>query len=628
MMIALFGGVTFFMNSGSFRMAFMKGVLGFSLVALIIPELLGYFNLISFRGVMLSWAIVDLLLVAFLIRTKRWTHWLSIKSRMAALWNSLPGLQRYLIGFVLLVILLTLAQGIIYPTNNWDSMSYHMARIVHWIQNGNLDHYITPHYSQLISPPFAELMVMQVNLLAGNDYFSNTVQWFFLVAALVPISLIAKQLGMDRKGQLLAMLVMITLPEVLLLASSTHTELVASFFIASAIYLMHLSVVKNTRNSFVFLGLALGLAVATKSTAYIYVAPFMVVGLVVFFYRIVTQKARFQTVGSSLLIALFVLPNVGHFVRNYTLNHSVFGTNEAIHNYYVNEAHSLPFLISNISRNMSLQFGVPKVAPVVYNTVAALHDRMGVDVNQPEITSHVYTVDPLATHENNGANLYHTILLLFSLLYIVINWKKQHPLLLVYAACIVLSFLLFCWYLKWQPWAKLHVPFYILYAVVIAQFLRAIKWPWLRSVLSVGLMVTGLLYVLFNFSRPFITWTPFTSEIRMTDTRYEKYFSRFPEFYPDYNRVNELIKGGNFNNIGLLLTYHEMEYQLFTDVYRSERKSIHLKGHDITANLEQKPMEIDVLVSTTCQDQIEVNGKTFRNITPENNGHLSLYLPE
>ena len=41
--------------------------------------------------------------------------------------------------FIALIIFVT---GCLYPPNTWDSLTYHLPRIEHWIQNKNLGFYI------------------------------------------------------------------------------------------------------------------------------------------------------------------------------------------------------------------------------------------------------------------------------------------------------------------------------------------------------------------------------------------------------------------------------------------------------------------------------------------------------
>ena len=55
-----------------------------------------------------------------------------------------------------------LALSAISITSNWDSMTYHMPRVMHWIQNKSVDFYATSEVRQITSPPLAEYMIMHV----------------------------------------------------------------------------------------------------------------------------------------------------------------------------------------------------------------------------------------------------------------------------------------------------------------------------------------------------------------------------------------------------------------------------------------------------------------------------------
>ena len=196
----------------------------------------------------------------------------------------------------------------------------------------------------------------------------------------------------------------------------------------------------------------------------------------------------------------------------------------------------------------------------------------------------------------------------------------------VYWMAIVLSFVLFCFYLKWQPWAKLHVPFFIFYSVVLAHFLMEVfKNKLFYALLMGGFMIFAVLTLLFNYSRPFITCPPYTSTIKMTDGRYMKYFSRKPEYYHDYKVVYDRINELKIKNVGLMMGNYDMEYQLFIDAYRSDVTPVHLNSCEISAAIPVKD-STDCIVSAIAEDSIVYNDETYYNFTPENEGKLYLFL--
>ena len=104
-------------------------------------------------------------------------------------------------AYVLIIftfLFLLFLQGILYPPNNWDSLTYHMSRIMYWIGNESVNHFPSHVLRHLYQPPFTEYVIMNINLLNGNDYFSNSVQWLFLVFSIFPFWLILGKFKISR----------------------------------------------------------------------------------------------------------------------------------------------------------------------------------------------------------------------------------------------------------------------------------------------------------------------------------------------------------------------------------------------------------------------------------------------
>ncbi len=626
LLFGLLGLIVLNYSDQNIRYSILKSILVFSVSILGFTEILSLFKSLNYINLVICWSVFDVMLLYFILKKKSFKNIATFRVRLLGVVKSLNSFERFLVGFSVFIIVGVFFQGIIYPTNNWDSMAYHMARIVHWIQNESLEHYRTPVYSQLISPPFAEEVILNVNLLFRGDFFSNCVQLFYLIGTIISVSLVAKELGLNRFGQILSSFILICIPEVILLGSSTHTELVLSFFMVSSIYFIIKNLKRQSFNSFLFLGLALGLSTATKSTAYLYLSPFVLTWILLSLYRNWKNPIGLRLVYSIVVIVGFVLVNSGHYSRNYTLTSSVIGISSDIKNIYVNEEFSLEVTASNLIRNVSSQFGVPKVAPVAKSAAVGFHDFIGEDINNSKTTYSNFEIDPLATHENNGANPYHTILMILSSVWIMICFRKIDKRVLLLWIVTMVSFLLFCFYLKWQPWVKLHAPFFVFYSVVMAHFLiSVIKKEFVHYVIVLGFMLNALLILLFNYSRPFISLPPYTSEININDQRSAKYYSRFVEYQSDYENILEQLKARKFKNIGLLFGVYDMEYQLFRDVYTSDINPVHINACSISESItELSP--VDCVVSTMEKDVIEYNGENYYNTTKEGDGYLYLFL--
>lgn len=133
------------------------------------------------------------------------------------------------------------------PPNTWDSMTYHMSRVAHWIQNHSVAHYPTYNLPQLFHPPFAEFAIMHLQILSGSDRFANFVQWFSMIGSIIGVSLIAKELNADLRGQVLAAVFCATIPMGILQASSTQNDYVVAFWLVCLAYFVLLAI-KEKKN--------------------------------------------------------------------------------------------------------------------------------------------------------------------------------------------------------------------------------------------------------------------------------------------------------------------------------------------------------------------------------------------
>ncbi len=161
------------------------------------------------------------------------------------------------------------------PPNTWDSMTYHMPRVSHWIQNESVAFYPTNIIRQLHQPPWAEYAILHLQLLSGGDAFANMVSWFSMIGSTIAVSLIAQQLGADLRGQAFAAIIAVTIPIGILEASGTQNDYVVSFWLACCIYYLLAYRARPSWSNALIAGASLGLALLTKGTAYVFVFPFL-----------------------------------------------------------------------------------------------------------------------------------------------------------------------------------------------------------------------------------------------------------------------------------------------------------------------------------------------------------------
>src|SRR5947207_2127480 len=150
-------------------------------------------------------------------------------------WPALPKLTRPEKVLVLAVAGLMLAElvvALVSPPNNYDSQTYHLPKIEHWVVQRDVDFFPTRIHRQVTIAPGAEYLLLHLRLLTGGDGLYNLLQWCAGVGCVLAASRIAKQLGGDRRAQLITALVAGTTPILALEASSTQTDLVVAGWVA------------------------------------------------------------------------------------------------------------------------------------------------------------------------------------------------------------------------------------------------------------------------------------------------------------------------------------------------------------------------------------------------------------
>ncbi|NJK35143.1 MAG: hypothetical protein HC919_09410 [Oscillatoriales cyanobacterium SM2_2_1] len=287
-------------------------------------------------------------------------------------------LSVYVFWAIASVLFITLATALIAPPDNWDSMTYHMSRVMHWMQNRSVEHYPTHILRQVSLPPGAGYLVMHLQFLAGGDYLANLVQWLAYFGCILVTTLIVQRLiGSDQQEyEWLGGLITASIPMAILQSTTTQTDLAVSYWLVCFLYFI---IRTNTykRSDLIWIGLTLGLAILTKPTAYVFGLP----TFCLFLLRLIKDKlpsfktkiANF-TVFATLTLAI-PLP---YFLRNYQLFSNPVGTDYSTRNEIFGVVPFLSNLVRLIAINLPFQ---------PWSALEWLHSNLlQIDINDPRIT--------------------------------------------------------------------------------------------------------------------------------------------------------------------------------------------------------------------------------------------------
>ena len=526
------------------RAGFLAGAVTWGLTATAITEVLSLFRLITFGWLLTLW-VVALLLSAVICAA------VSTRERLTALLErpSVPRLEFWCVAAVATLAAIVGLLAFLAPPNTPDAMAYHMPRVMHWIQNQTVDHYPTNILRQIVRPPWSGFAIMQFQVLTGGDQMANLVQWFSMIGSVIGVSLIAGHLGADTRGQLLAALIAATIPMGILQASSTQNDYVTTFWLVCLTHYVFRFNLQPCRLHALGVGASLALALLTKGTAYLYALP-----LLAWCTLSAIRTLRWRMWRPLLVIAgIVVTVNLGHASRNFDLSGNPLGTTDE-DRYFVSEVVGVRPTVSNVIRNMSLHVGTPseRVNGWIYRGIKSIHVRLlGMPVSDPRITADEFYQRPFAQDEDSAGNPIHLGLLMAALaLLFAPRGERTTRDLAAYATVLMVAFLIFCSYLKWNPWnSRLHLTLFVLWSPLIAVVLLKKTSDRIAFWTGALLMTSSTLYVFRNETRPLIGIGPKSTVFNTS--RVDQVFEQFADVQPAYLDAARVLAVQGCADVGL-----------------------------------------------------------------------------
>lgn len=628
----------------------MRTVLAFALTLAFVTEALSIFKLISALSVAICWSVITMAGIIYLAgkREQLLQFTGGLKAQLRQTYRQFTLFERLLVGAIGVLFLLEFVQGLIYPPNNFDSLTYHLSRIVSWISHHSVAPYPTYIPRQLYQPPLAEYFILNLNLLSHSDYFSATVQFSFQLFCLVAIVAIARQLGLNRFQQVMAFVLSATIPEVVLQSTSTQNDLVVSFFVLSAFYFCIRSIKGQHTSSYLFLGLSTGLGIFTKGTAYIFIAPILILfGIAVLKETFSTKQYKKLGFAVAMVALLPLLINVSQYHRNYSYSGNMLGVDQHESSLYGVTRMNPKLFICNTAKNIDLNMGFLCVPRITYGAGKVVHkifNSTGVNINEPTITYPFTQLSGIpgdqtyfsglmvATEEDYGSNFISLILIWISLCIIAWGYIEKRigsTVTTLLVVTVIVEGILFCGYLKWQPWGtRLQTPMFLLSTPLICCATVLSKWfTKVVKVLVPLLVAYAFILVIFNFIRPLIS-VPKVFHGFLITSRGNVFYPRSMKLFfedgapsagPEYNAINADIKKSNYKNLGLILPDEGREYPLFEDCYTRELNPVHILVTNYTKNNTGYNDDVECILSTTMhQPFIDYKGKRFFNQNPKN----------
>lgn len=619
----------------SFRNSLLITTILMSVIVLLATEFLSVFHLINELSITIFWlsfSAVTLFLLVYTSRRKKNVIGV-FRSALTGFKNSNTFFDYLIICLILAIFILIFITGISSAPNNWDSMTYHLGRIIHWIQNQSLAPFATHIERQLFQPPLAEIFIVHLQLLTKSDLFAFLVQFYAMIGSIVAASLITLKLGGSYRAQLLSALFVATIPMGILQTSSTQNDYVVSFFIISFVYFLIVYIKDQTWYSIILSGTSLGLAICTKQTSILFAIPFLLLLTPLVYKWIIARDynaiKKFLLLGIASAITGIILP-LGYFIRNYQVWHDILGR----------PASSGPLQGTGLSLDglfltMVAHIGnhIPAVGPLYTIFYELLESIIGLfDLSLANLSSPYgsFAFPPLLfPHEDLTGNPFSLLLIIASIIVIVVKYRdtRTTQMNILYIICCIFCFIAFSAVIAWQPWSsRLMLPLFILFAplvgIVLSKFVT--KRGFIVAI-TLLMVISATPYLFLNESRPLMHYDVLgiqTTGIAKIIPEYKQnkefsiiYSNRTQDYFrnklfaenkktilQDHLNVMEYIISNNISKVGLIFGENDWEYPLWAIARYEMSHPIHVEHVNVrgqSASFENKRFIPEIIITTS-----------------------------
>lgn len=549
--------------------AYIYAVTFWTLYCYIITEGLSFLQLLTRGGLLIAWGILDICLLTLLVIKIRRENLsvTQIKDECLQLLHS-----KIVICFLIYAVVMVVCAFILIPYN-WDSMTYHCARLFHWAQNKSVAHYATGNSRQISSPVLAAFINVNVYILTkSGGSVLNLLQCISYLTNGILVYSIAKKLQLSSKSCLLSAILFYSMPIAFAEALTTQVDNFSAFWLLSFVYLLLDFTKKDEKIRFDRETIG-KVAVLSLCIAFGYLSkPSIGFGMLLFVGWLLTMllirkdnwKVLFFAFGAGILMVIILLPELG---RNLYTFHAIAspetGARQLIGS--LHPKHIFVNLLKNLAFNLPCVW-LYKSSHYIWSFVNRIATWLQIDINNPAISEdgREFSVHQPQTYGcDTAVNPVIVWAILMGVIIFIIYLKeyiksKENLQQVGYFIASTGAFLLFCAVLRWEPFVSRYMISYLALlcpaiGIVMDMLQKRISKPAYGGIYVIlcFLCATEMLGMFLNYRD------------MVKDYRGDKgYFVVRDGIYSDYKEITDYINGLNVKNIGLYIGGDSYEYPL------------------------------------------------------------------
>lgn len=548
--------------------AMMKGIVIWTTYLLFITEILSFFNKLNRSNLVLSWISIDFLLVVLIFcGRKKIIRKTNFEFKMKF---------DFQIFCCFIIALASIFLAVRTTPYNYDSMTYHLARIAYWADNQSVAHYSTNILRQVASPVLAEFVMLHSYIILGKlDIFVNLVQCSSFIINSYAVWSIAKKIGCTKNFSGLATVMFMTTPIVFSESYTTQTDNYAAMWMLIFTYFIvdffdikkKIQFDNKTINKVIYISICVGLGYLSKPSVSMSMFIFALVLLCICLYR----RDSMVTLIKLVLLALpcLVMTVITEIVRNFitfgAISSSSAGNRQLIGT--LNPKYVFVNFIKDITFNMPNIY-VQNSSEKIEKFVIGLANMMNVSINDSTISEdgvefhvwneHTFGIDTAINPIIVILSIVCCFILIYNIKKLGVFDKKN-----IFSICALCSFIVLCCVLRWEMFiSRYMISYFALLSVMVAIQIQILFKN--EHLYKYKYAVLGVIY--------FCCIVDFTSllqyHLKISDeisniSREEGYFYNYQSFYPKYAIIEEIIKKNEYKRIGILMSDNWYDYPLY-----------------------------------------------------------------
>ena len=464
---------------------------------------------------------------------------------------------------IAILTLLKIYEGYYIAQNNWDSMSYHLPRYLHWLQNESLEFYFTTIQRQNISPVLPDYLFSITYIIFGNDKFIFLVNIISVTTASYYIYKIILLLTSNKHKAILGLFISFLLPSQIAFMSSSQTDPISTALITILLYFA-LSIESNQDRKYIYLIIfMIPLLITTKTTGLILSIPIYVYVFVKHAEKISVNYKKYILV--FILATLPAIPYISRILKSNSINDAgVFVSDFSILGLLTNSCR----IIINV-----LQTPIPAINRYIELLYYWFAHNLHIDPNPAGYSD--YGIFRLSTslHADLTGNPLHLLLLIYAAISLWIANKQRQIIYLIFFQFLILGLTI-----GWQPWINRFTSSILIVGSILIGLWLGDKRKLLQWTVLIIVFAYSTFWIFYNPSRSLLNPKPFiviAEKMGLSDSdlikirhdlkvpRELQYFSIRPSLEESYFSALKLINHSVNTHLFIKIDGNDYEYPIW-----------------------------------------------------------------